>query len=90
VKSDVRSARPAGRLFRHGGHWYRPAQDCSVRYGYATVVHRIERIDREEYREVEASRIFPNWLPDMAGTHTLNAAGGLTVVDAWLKRRKYP
>jgi hypothetical protein len=89
VKSDVRSARPAGRLFRHGGHWYRPAQDCSVRYGYATVVHRIERIDREEYREVEASKIFPNWLPDMAGTHTLNAAGGLTVVDAWLKRRKY-
>ena len=89
VKSDVRSARPAGRLFQHAGHWYRPAQDCSVRYGYATVVHRIERIDRDEYREVEASRILPHWLPGIVGTHTLNAAGGLTVVDAWLKRRKY-
>jgi hypothetical protein len=86
VKSDVRSARPAGRLFRHEGVWYRPAQDCSVRYGYAIVVHRVERLDRDEYRESEASTILPTWMPRMAGTHTINAAGGLTVVDAWLRR----
>src|SRR2546421_9920387 len=27
VKSDARSARPAGRLLFHGGAYYRPAQD---------------------------------------------------------------
>ena len=89
VKSDVRNARPAGRIFRHGGAWYRPAQDCSVRYGYSIVINRIERLTLEEYREVPVSTIYPRWLPNTVGTHTINAAGGLTVVDAWMKRPKY-
>jgi len=90
VKSDVRNARPAGRVFQYEGAWYRPAQDCSVRYGYSVVVNRIERLDREEYREVPVSTILPNWRPNIVATHTINAAGGLTVVDAWMKRFKYP
>ena len=35
VVSDIRSARPAGRIFRHGTEIIRPSQDSSVRYGYA-------------------------------------------------------
>ena len=41
------------------GLLYRPAQDCSVRYGYATVVHQIERLSRTEFREHEVARIEP-------------------------------
>ena len=35
IRIDVRSARPAGSLFTEQGKLFRPAQDCSVRYGWA-------------------------------------------------------
>jgi hypothetical protein len=82
VKIDIQGARPAGRLFRHAGAWYRPGQDGAPRYGAATIVHRIEEISPTRFREVLVSRITPTWRPGLLGTHTLNAAGGLTAVDA--------
>lgn len=81
VKIDVRSARPAGRLFEHGAHWYRPAQDCSIRYGYGIQVNRIERLDRHDYREQVTATIGPGWYPGLVGTHTLNHCPGMTVID---------
>src|SRR5690606_24256465 len=54
VKIDVRSARPAGRLFATDG-LYRPAQDCSVRYGYATAINRIRALSPSEFREETVS-----------------------------------
>lgn len=89
VKSDVRSARPAGRPFFSAGAWYRPSQDCSVSYGWAIVMNRIERIDDDEYREVEVSRILPEWRPELTGIHTINAAAGLTVIDVRVLRRRW-
>jgi len=32
-RSDCRNAQPAGKLFRHNGSLYRPAQDMSHGYG---------------------------------------------------------
>ena len=89
VKSDVRSARPAGRPFRFGGSWYRPAQDCSGRYGAAIVVNRITRLDEKGFAEEEVGRLLPAWRPDLVATHTLNAAGGLTVIDAQRLRWRF-
>lgn len=86
VKSDVRSARPAGQIFLHEGHYYRPSQDCSTSYGHAIVLNRIETIDPDHYREVAVARLSPTWLPRLVGTHTINAAAGLTVIDACLRR----
>jgi hypothetical protein len=88
VKSDVRSARPAGRVFQSGGAWFRPGQDSSVRYGYAVVLHRIDELTPARYRETEVSRILPRWRRDVLATHTLNSAGGLTVVDALVRRNR--
>jgi hypothetical protein len=88
VKSDVRSARPAGRVFQAGDDWFRPAQDCSRRYGYAVVLHRIDELTPDTYREAEVSRILPHWRRDVLGTHTLNSAEGLTVVDALVRRNR--
>src|SRR6266508_2078359 len=34
IVKDIRSARPAGRIFLRNGDFIRPSQDCSVRYGY--------------------------------------------------------
>jgi hypothetical protein len=86
IKSDVRSARPAGRVFVHEGKFYRPSQDCSTSYGHAIVLNHIEVINPDHYREIEVGRIYPTWLPRLMGTHTINAGAGLTVIDACRKR----
>ena len=82
VVSDVRSSRPAGGLFQRGGVWYRPSQDCSNGYGSAMNIQRIVRIDERSYEEVTAGRVVPDWAPGLTGVHTVNALGGLTVIDA--------
>src|SRR6266513_2196224 len=88
VKSDVRSARPAGRIFENDGQFYRPAQDCSRRYGYAVSINRILQLNPDTYREVEVDRLVPNGKPDVAGVHTLNMADDMTVIDCLVRRRR--
>jgi hypothetical protein len=88
VKRDVRSSRPAGRIFEHEGSLYRPAQDCAERYGHGITINRIVRLDLDEFEEVEVSRILPDWSPGLIGTHTLNSAPGITVVDGLMRRRR--
>lgn len=83
VKSDVRGARPAGRPFLYGGRLVRPAQDGSVRYGYAVVFHRIEVLTTTEYREEEMGRTLPLWADGLLGTHTYNRDDRVTVVDGY-------
>jgi len=82
VRSDARSARPAGPLFRWRGELYRPAQDCSRRYGWAVVLQRVTRLDRQGYAEETVGRVAPEWAPDLLATHTLCRLDGLTLVDA--------
>jgi methionyl-tRNA formyltransferase len=88
VKSDARSARPAGRLFWWKGSLYRPSQDCSGHYGRAVVINKVLRLSPAEYQEVEVSRLEPRWAPNLLGTHTLNAAPGISVADVLVRRRR--
>ena len=89
VRSDVRCARPAGRLFFKNGRLFRPAQDCSRRYGYAVVVNEVMTLSRTQYRERVVSQIEPNWRPDIVATHTLNHAANITVRDCLLLRSRW-
>jgi hypothetical protein len=82
VKSDVGSSRPAGRLYRRDGVWYRPAQDCTLGYGHSIVLNRVEVWDRRYYKEVPAGRLESDWAAGLDRTHTFNAVGSLFVVDA--------
>lgn len=84
VKSDVRAARPAGRLFREGGALYRPAQDCSKRYGYAISINRITHLNPTRFAEVEVAKIYPDWAERLLAVHTFNEWGDLSVVDCRL------
>lgn len=88
VKSDVRSARPAGRLFEFEDELYRPAQDGSGFYGSAIVIQRVEALSPSEYREKEVSRITPHWRDDLISTRTFNFFDEVTVVDMKLRRRR--
>jgi len=88
VVSDVRHARPAGRLFQVGDTWYRPAQDCSRRYGWAITLRRIVRLDPSEFVEETVSALTPDWHRSLLGTHTVNAVNGVTLIDMELRRRK--
>jgi CelD/BcsL family acetyltransferase involved in cellulose biosynthesis len=81
IVSDVRSARPAGRIFHHHGHLIRPAQDCSRGYGTAVVLNRIDVLTTAAYAESPVGRIEPNWAPRIVGTHTYNSTGDIEVVD---------
>ena len=89
VKSDARSARPAGRLFLWKGELYRPAQDCSKHYGYGISFNRILRLTPQEYSEEQVSKILPQWNGDVVATHTFNRCDGLTVIDCKRTRRKF-
>lgn len=88
VNNDVRSARPAGAMYIEDGELYRPAQDCSVRYGYALSIQKILRLTDSDYAEEQVAHILPDWAPDSWGTHTVNQAAGITVYDTYTRRRK--
>lgn len=92
LKSDVRGSRPAGRIFPLGDAWYRPAQDCSRRYGYAMTIHRITDLTANCFDEEVAGRIEPTWARGLLGTHTINHVTGLTLVDgdSWRPRFRSP
>ena len=81
VKSDARSSRPAGRLFRWNGSLYRPAQDCSRDYGYAVSINKVLKLTSEEFDEEEVAGMFPEWVTGSKCIHTLNVCDGLEVVD---------
>ncbi|HEY6941783.1 glucosamine inositolphosphorylceramide transferase family protein [Dokdonella sp.] len=79
--SDVRRARPAGKLFVHDGRLIRPAQDCSVDYGYAVVFNEVLALDPSRYEERPLGRIDPDWLPGLRGCHTYTRGDGIEIVD---------
>lgn len=88
VKSDVRSARPAGTPFVHAGNLYRPAQDCSRTYGGRITVNRIRRLTPDQFAEEPAAVIEPfsdGPFPD--GIHTISAVGDVTLIDG--KRHRF-
>jgi hypothetical protein len=86
VRSDVRAARPAGRLFRWGGELYRPAQNCGPEYGWSVMLHRVLHLGLDDYREELVTELRPAWDPRAERMHTMNRWGRLYVTDL-LRRR---
>ena len=82
IVSDVRKARPAGRILKVEGSLIRPAQDCTVTYGRAISFQRITLLSTLEYREELISRIEPPLEPGNIGVHTYTACEGFEIVDA--------
>lgn len=81
VISDVRRARPAGRLFYEGGKLIRPSQDCAKAYGYALNFSEVVTLNERDYEERVISRIEPGWAKGNLGTHTYTRSDGFEVID---------
>jgi hypothetical protein len=88
VLSDARGARPAGQIFRVGDDLIRPAQDGTPAYGSAICFKRILQLSETEYQEELVGRLDPRWREGLAGTHTVNAAGAVTVLDVRVRHRR--
>lgn len=88
VVSDIRIARPAGKVFIHNGNIYRPSQNCAGRYGKAFNIIQILTLSETEYKEVHVKKIEPDWDTNLKGTHTFNFDDDFTVIDAYSMRRR--
>jgi hypothetical protein len=83
VKTDARSARPGGTPYLVDGVLYRPSQDCSVTYGGAVIVCRIDVLTPREFLETPIRSIAPRAdSPHRDGLHTLSSVGGRTLIDS--------
>ena len=82
VKSDVRSARPAGPLFRIGETLYRPSQNCSASYGGSVTINRVRTLTPTAFHEESVLTIPPVAdSPYPLGLHTIAFADGFVVID---------
>nr|WP_255618260.1 formyl transferase [Aurantimonas sp. VKM B-3413] len=83
VLVDIASARPAGRIVERDGVWWRPVQDCSVRYGGALALARIEALDENVFQQQVETVLHPGrdgW-PGRR-LHTLNRSGSFEFIDS--------
>jgi hypothetical protein len=82
VKTDIRSARPAGSPFVHDGVLYRPAQDCAQTYGARVMINRVLTLTPLEFREEAVAAVDPDrGGPYPSGLHTLSQVGEATLID---------
>jgi hypothetical protein len=88
VVSDVRSARPAGRIFSRNGQLIRPAQDCSEAYGGRLVFNRIDVLSPTDYREEPIGLIEPAVDTGNLRTHSYDSDGTYEVLDGFRMRPK--
>jgi hypothetical protein len=82
VKKDASNARPAGTPFVYEGQLYRPAQDCSRRYGEQVHINRVVTLSPYEFAEEKVATIGPrrhSKYPD--GFHHISSFGEWTLVD---------
>jgi hypothetical protein len=89
IVSDVRSARPAGRIFQKDGRIYRPSQNSSFKYGYALSFNEILELTESTYKERLVKSFEPNWDRSIQALHTFSAAGDLAFIDAIHRTGKY-
>ena len=81
VVADVRRARMGGQFFRHHGRLYRPAQVGVPIYGAGMTIHEVLELTPTRFAERVVYEVLPRWRPDLIGSHTINAADGISVID---------
>ncbi|WP_299100129.1 hypothetical protein [uncultured Winogradskyella sp.] len=86
IVSDVKSARPAGKIFSSNNKLYRPSQNCSHHYGYGLNISEITELSKTKFKEKLIHAIEPNWDKSVNSTHSFNSADQLYISDIKIKR----
>lgn len=81
VEFPLVCGRNAGEVFEVKGRLYRPAQDCTLRYGHGVILQKITIRDGNWIFE-DTNCIYPNSFKYNRGIHTFNNYKGLIVIDA--------
>jgi len=81
VQMSRSCSRPGGNWFYANNNLYRPAQDCSVNYGGALKLMRVESIT--PFQEHEELTVQPLNYKYNLGVHTINFHNGLAVIDGY-------
>ncbi|CAA6820501.1 MAG: Unknown protein [uncultured Thiotrichaceae bacterium] len=89
IISDVKKARPAGKIIEKNGKLYRPSQNCSRYYGYGLNFNEITVINEHSYQEHTVTSIEPNWDKKVIATHTFNTDHDITIIDGIIRRSHY-
>lgn len=87
---DLGGARPAGHILHADGCLFRPAQNSRLTYGGSITLHKITRLDEQDYAE----SFYMNLSPDpgrkenkgIHGFHTINSDGKWLVADGTVWR----
>lgn len=86
VISDVKRARPAGKILERNGILYRPSQCCNPWYGYGIKLNEIVALTENDYSEREIAFIEPKWDKKLIGVHTLCHENRLTMIDGYYNK----
>ena len=87
VKYDIRSARPAGNIFKYNNTLYRPSQNGSKEYGGGININKINILTTKDFNEEPIVTLTPpNNCKYKRGIHHLGICDEYIVIDG--KRRK--
>ena len=89
IVSDIRNARPAGKIFVMNGKIIRPSQNCFQTYGNSFSFNEIIKLNENEYEEKQLESFKPDWKNNLIGLHTFNYEKGCTVIDIRQKRNRF-
>ena len=82
VKTDIRSARPAGTPFYYKGNWYRPSMDYAEKIEGRIFINKVLKLSKTEYEEIQVKVIDPYTDTRFSDKiHTLCDAGEYTIID---------
>lgn len=82
VKTDIRSARPAGTLFEHKGELFRPSMDYSEKIEGRITINKVVTLTILNFKEEVHTIIDPfENTPFCDKVHTLSKIGPYTLVD---------
>ena len=89
IVSDIRNARPAGKIFVMDDKIIRPSQNCFQTYGNSFSFNEIIKLNESEYEEKQLESFKPNWKNNLIGLHTFNYEKGCTVIDIRQKQDRF-
>lgn len=89
IVSNVKNARPAGKIFQKGNNLIRPSQNCDGLYGQGFSFNKITKLTETEYNEEQIEYFEPSWDKKIIGIHTYASEHDYTVIDARIKRNVF-